>query len=72
MNAIIGIKKGLSSWIDPFLVGNFYLILLSLQRILFTAIPFIKPNKRVDLIDHGLNGKNIVTRHKINDEPNEV
>lgn len=35
-------------------------------------MPFIQTDKGVDLIDHGLNGKNVVARHKIDNEPNKI
>ena len=39
---------------------------------LLTAMPFIKTDEGIDLIDHGLDGKNIVTRHQVYDEPDKI
>ena len=39
---------------------------------LLAAMPFIEADKGVYLIHHSLNSKDIVTRHKVHDEPDKV
>ena len=39
---------------------------------LLTAIPLIQPHKRIDLVHHGLNGKNIILRHQVDNQPNKI